>query len=54
MSGSTTVAGMIPVSGLESIIYLKPRDAMMRYGFLGERGVLLVYTRGNGPTVGGE
>jgi hypothetical protein len=40
-----------PTSGIESIIYLKPSDATGRYGLAGGNGVILIYTRGNGPTV---
>jgi hypothetical protein len=43
-----------PVSAIESIIYLKPTDASGRYGLLGQNGVILIYTRGNGPTVSRE
>jgi hypothetical protein len=41
----------IPLETLESVIFLKPGDASSLYGFLGDRGMLLMYTRGNGPTV---
>lgn len=40
-----------PTTGIESIIYLKPTDATGRYGLAGQNGVILIYTRGNGPTV---
>ena len=40
-----------PTSGIESIIYLKPDDAFGRYGPAGAGGMILIYTRGNGPTV---
>jgi hypothetical protein len=40
-----------PTADIESIIYLKPTDATGRYGLLGQNGVILIYTRGNGPTV---
>lgn len=40
-----------PTTGIESIIYLKPSDASGRYGLAGQNGVILIYTRGNGPTV---
>jgi hypothetical protein len=40
-----------PTTNIESIIYLKPTDATGRYGLLGQNGVILIYTRGNGPTV---
>jgi hypothetical protein len=40
-----------PTTGIESVIYLKPTDATGRYGLAGSRGVILIYTRGNGPTV---
>jgi hypothetical protein len=40
-----------PTTGIESIIYLKPTDAAGRYGYRARNGILLIYTRGNGPTV---
>jgi hypothetical protein len=40
-----------PTTGIESIIYLKPSDAFGRYGSAGSGGMILIYTRGNGPTV---
>jgi len=40
----------LPLSSIESIIYLKPGDAMGRYGYAARHGILLIYTRGNGPT----
>ena len=40
-----------PTTDIESIIYLRPSDASGRYGLLGQNGVVLIYTRGNGPTV---
>jgi hypothetical protein len=40
-----------PTTGIESVIYLKPTDATGRYGLAGANGVILIYTRGNGPTV---
>jgi len=40
-----------PTTGIESIIYLKPTDAAGRYGFRARNGIILIYTRGNGPTV---
>jgi hypothetical protein len=40
-----------PTSGIESIIYVKPTDAASRYGYLARNGIILIYTRGNGPTV---
>jgi hypothetical protein len=40
-----------PTTGIESIIYLKPSDASGRYGLAGANGVVLIYTKGNGPTV---
>jgi hypothetical protein len=39
-----------PINEIESLIYLKPGDAMGRYGSQGANGLLLIYTRGNGPT----
>jgi len=40
-----------PTTGIESIIYVKPTEAASRYGFLARNGIILIYTRGNGPTV---
>jgi hypothetical protein len=40
-----------PINDAESVIYLKPSEAMGRYGSLGANGLVLIYTRGNGPTV---
>ncbi|MFL5539421.1 MAG: carboxypeptidase regulatory-like domain-containing protein [Longimicrobiaceae bacterium] len=40
----------LPLSSIESIIYLKPTDGAGRYGYAARNGILLVYTRGNGPT----
>ena len=40
-----------PIHDIESVIYLKPTDAAGRYGLMGANGVVLIYTRGNGPTV---
>jgi hypothetical protein len=40
-----------PIAGIESIIYVKPTDAASRYGYLARNGIILIYTRGNGPTV---
>jgi len=40
----------LSLSSLESIIYLKPNEAEGRYGYAGRYGVLLIYTRGRGPT----
>jgi hypothetical protein len=40
-----------PTTDIESIIYLKPTEAAGRYGFLARNGIVLIYTRGNGPTV---
>jgi len=41
----------LPLSSIESIIYLKPTDGAGRYGYAARNGILLIYTRGNGPTV---
>jgi hypothetical protein len=46
----TEFAMSIPLHDVESVIYLRPADAFARFGYIGQRGVLLVYTRGNGPT----
>ena len=46
----TEFALSIPLQDVESVIYLRPADAYARYGYIGQRGVILVYTRGNGPT----
>lgn len=43
-------AASIPLQDVESVIYLRPTEAFARYGYVGQRGVLLIYTRGNGPT----
>ncbi|MFL5542011.1 MAG: carboxypeptidase regulatory-like domain-containing protein [Longimicrobiaceae bacterium] len=40
-----------PTTGIESIIYVKPTEAASRYGYLARNGLILIYTRGNGPTV---
>jgi hypothetical protein len=40
----------IPMDVIESVVFLTPTEAFGRYGFIGQTGVLLVYTRGNGPT----
>jgi hypothetical protein len=40
----------IPVDDLESLIFIKPTEAMATYGERGRRGVLLIYTFGNGPS----
>jgi hypothetical protein len=40
----------IPMDNVESVILLKPTEAFQLYGFQAQRGALLVYTRGNGPT----
>jgi hypothetical protein len=39
-----------PVSQIESVIYLRPVEATARFGLIGGNGVILIYTRGNGPT----
>jgi hypothetical protein len=36
---------------VESVSYLRPAEATARFGTSGGSGVILVYTRGNGPTV---
>jgi hypothetical protein len=41
----------IPMDVVESVIFLKPSEAFSIYGFMADKGALLVYTRGNGPTV---
>ena len=40
----------IPLHDVESVIFLKPTEAFASWGYIGQRGILLVYTRGNGPT----
>ncbi|MFL5381784.1 MAG: carboxypeptidase regulatory-like domain-containing protein [Longimicrobiaceae bacterium] len=41
----------LSLSSIESIIYLKPNEGEGRYGYAARHGILLIYTRGNGPTV---
>jgi hypothetical protein len=41
---------IIPMDVIESVIYMAPQEGFERYGWLGQYGVILVYTRGNGPT----
>lgn len=36
---------------VESVFYLRPSEAASRFGTAGGNGVILIYTRGNGPTV---
>jgi hypothetical protein len=36
---------------VESVFYLRPSEATTRFGTAGANGVILIYTRGNGPTV---
>jgi len=36
---------------VESVFYLRPSEATTRFGSGGANGVILIYTRGNGPTV---
>jgi hypothetical protein len=36
---------------VESVFYLRPSEASARFGGVGADGVILIYTRGNGPTV---
>jgi hypothetical protein len=40
-----------PIGDVESVIYLRPTEATARFGGAGANGVILIYTRGNGPTV---
>jgi hypothetical protein len=40
-----------PIGEIESVIYLRPGEATARFGGFGANGVILIYTRGNGPTV---
>jgi hypothetical protein len=49
-SGSS-FASSVPLEDVESVIFLKPTEGFAQYGIIGQKGVLLVYTRGNGPTV---
>ena len=41
----------ISMDQIESIFYLRPSEAAARFGTAGGNGVILIYTRGNGPTV---
>jgi len=41
----------LSTNSIESIIYLKGTDGAGRYGYPARNGILLIYTRGNGPTV---
>ena len=41
----------ISMDQIESITYLRPSEATARFGTAGGNGVILIYTRGNGPTV---
>jgi protocatechuate 3,4-dioxygenase beta subunit len=45
------MAKAIPLESLESVIFLKASEASSIYGFIGDHGLLLMYTRGHGPTV---
>jgi hypothetical protein len=47
----TEFATVIPMDNVESVIFMKPTEAFNLYGFMAQNGALLVYTRGNGPTV---
>ncbi|HEX8361233.1 MAG TPA: carboxypeptidase regulatory-like domain-containing protein [Longimicrobium sp.] len=47
----TEFATAIPMDNVESVIFMKPTEAFNLYGFMAQNGALLVYTRGNGPTV---
>jgi hypothetical protein len=47
----TEFASAIPMDDVETVIFLKPTEAFILYGFIADKGALLVYTRGNGPTV---
>lgn len=47
----TEFATVIPMDNVESVIFMKPTEAFNLYGFTAQNGALLVYTRGNGPTV---
>jgi hypothetical protein len=51
MDGGEFLVGL-PVSQIESVQYIPGGLAMSRYGSGAEYGVLLVYSRGSGPTVG--
>jgi hypothetical protein len=44
-------ATSIPMNTVESVVVLNPTEAFGLYGFMAHRGALLVYTRGNGPTM---
>lgn len=41
----------LSLNEIESVFYLRPSEAASRFGMQGGNGVILVYTRGNGPTV---
>jgi hypothetical protein len=41
----------LSLNEIESVSYLRPSEAASRFGTAGGNGVILVYTRGNGPTV---
>jgi len=36
---------------VESVFYLRPSEASAHFGGVGADGVILICTRGNGPTV---
>jgi hypothetical protein len=36
------------------VFYLSPAEAVSRFGYAGANGVIMIYTRGNGPTVRGQ
>jgi hypothetical protein len=43
-----------PIQQVESVFYLSPAEAVSRFGYAGANGVIMIYTRGNGPTVRGQ
>jgi hypothetical protein len=42
--------GSISIEDIETIVFLRPVEAFAQYGYIAERGALLIYTKGNGPT----
>jgi hypothetical protein len=42
--------GSISIEDIETVVFLRPTEAFAQFGFIGERGALLIYTKGNGPT----
>lgn len=46
----SSFAASVPLEDVESVIFLKPTEGFAQYGIVGQKGVLLVYTRGHGPT----